>query len=230
VTGNPAIADDMRNAGAEWEDAEVVVDGHLVSSRKPDDLPAFLPALIEVVAHAPAPASRRPTSFLPARAGWAPIRMSVWSTASRTVSGSASKSLRARCIRRGSGKPQLASHLVQGAHPARSDIRPALAQRLESVVVAEDFQRLGQRVVLLAREHHFSGGPLRVMTTCSCRSFHVVEQVGEPGTGLREWDHSGHASDRTGLCTRLGNLLVARFDEVLDPALAMLDGSVPAPP
>jgi protease I len=43
VTGNPAIEDDMRNAGAEWEDADVVVDGHLVSSRKPDDLPAFLP-------------------------------------------------------------------------------------------------------------------------------------------------------------------------------------------
>jgi len=56
VTGNPAIEDDMRNAGAEWEDAEVVVDGHLVSSRNPDDLPAFLPAMIEVAAHAPTPA------------------------------------------------------------------------------------------------------------------------------------------------------------------------------
>ena len=56
VTGNPAIVDDMRNAGAEWEDAEVVVDGNLISSRKPDDLPAFLRAMIEVLAHAPAPA------------------------------------------------------------------------------------------------------------------------------------------------------------------------------
>ncbi|HEV2769571.1 MAG TPA: type 1 glutamine amidotransferase domain-containing protein [Solirubrobacteraceae bacterium] len=56
VTGNPAIEDDMRNAGAEWEDSEVVVDGHLVSSRKPDDLPAFLTAIIGVVARAPAPA------------------------------------------------------------------------------------------------------------------------------------------------------------------------------
>jgi putative intracellular protease/amidase len=46
----------LRNAGAEWEDAEVVVDGHLVSSRNPDDLPAFLPAMIEVAAHAPTPA------------------------------------------------------------------------------------------------------------------------------------------------------------------------------
>ncbi|MDQ3644773.1 MAG: type 1 glutamine amidotransferase [Actinomycetota bacterium] len=55
VTGNPAIEDDMRNAGAEWEDAEVVVDGNLVSSRKPDDLPAFMRSMIEVAAHAPAP-------------------------------------------------------------------------------------------------------------------------------------------------------------------------------
>lgn len=54
VTGNPSIADDMRNAGAQWEDAEVVVDGNLVSSRKPDDLPAFMRATIEVVARAPA--------------------------------------------------------------------------------------------------------------------------------------------------------------------------------
>ncbi|MDQ3719901.1 MAG: type 1 glutamine amidotransferase [Actinomycetota bacterium] len=56
VTGNPAIEDDMRNAGADWEDAEVVVDGNLVSSRKPDDLPAFMRAAIEVAAHAAAPA------------------------------------------------------------------------------------------------------------------------------------------------------------------------------
>lgn len=53
MTGNPAIEDDVRNAGAEWEDAEVVVDGHLVSSRKPDDLPAFMRATIDVAAHAP---------------------------------------------------------------------------------------------------------------------------------------------------------------------------------
>ncbi len=53
VTGNPAIHDDMRNAGAEWQDAEVVVDGHLISSRNPDDLPAFMRATIEVAAGAP---------------------------------------------------------------------------------------------------------------------------------------------------------------------------------
>ena len=56
MTGNPSIADDVRNAGAEWEDSEVVVDGNLVSSRKPDDLPAFMRATIEVAAHAGAPA------------------------------------------------------------------------------------------------------------------------------------------------------------------------------
>ncbi|MDX2268799.1 MAG: type 1 glutamine amidotransferase domain-containing protein, partial [Bryobacter sp.] len=36
-----AIKDDVINAGAEWSDAEVVVDGNLVTSRKPEDLPAF---------------------------------------------------------------------------------------------------------------------------------------------------------------------------------------------
>jgi protease I len=52
VTGNPSIEDDVRNAGAQWEDAEVVVDGNLVSSRNPDDLPAFMRSTIEVAAHA----------------------------------------------------------------------------------------------------------------------------------------------------------------------------------
>jgi protease I len=56
VTSYPSIADDMRNAGADWEDAEVVVDGHLISSRRPDDLPAFMRATIDVAAHAGAPA------------------------------------------------------------------------------------------------------------------------------------------------------------------------------
>jgi protease I len=48
VTGYPTIADDCRNAGAEWEDAEVVVDGNLISSRRPDDLPSFMASLIEL--------------------------------------------------------------------------------------------------------------------------------------------------------------------------------------
>jgi len=41
-----AIRDDMVNAGAKWEDAEVVVDGNLISSRNPNDLPAFCRAII----------------------------------------------------------------------------------------------------------------------------------------------------------------------------------------
>jgi deglycase len=55
VTSYPTIADDLRNAGAEWEDAEVVVDGNLVSSRRPDDLPAFMRALIRVAVGAAEP-------------------------------------------------------------------------------------------------------------------------------------------------------------------------------
>jgi protease I len=49
VTGSPGIKDDLINAGAIWEDAPVVVDGHFVSSRKPDDLPEFCRAIIETM-------------------------------------------------------------------------------------------------------------------------------------------------------------------------------------
>jgi len=45
-----AIKDDVVNAGAQWMDAEVVVDQNLVTSRKPEDLPAFCKASLEVLA------------------------------------------------------------------------------------------------------------------------------------------------------------------------------------
>jgi protease I len=45
-----AIKDDVVNAGAHWRDAEVVVDRNLVTSRKPEDLPAFAKACLEVLA------------------------------------------------------------------------------------------------------------------------------------------------------------------------------------
>ena len=41
VTSWPTLETDIRNAGGEWTDAEVVVDGNIVTSRKPDDIPAF---------------------------------------------------------------------------------------------------------------------------------------------------------------------------------------------
>jgi protease I len=49
VTGSPGIKDDLTNSGALWEDAPVVVDRQFVSSRKPDDLPDFCRAMIEVL-------------------------------------------------------------------------------------------------------------------------------------------------------------------------------------
>jgi protease I len=48
VTSTPGIKDDLTNAGATWVDEAVVVDGNIVSSRRPPDLPAYLSALIEV--------------------------------------------------------------------------------------------------------------------------------------------------------------------------------------
>ena len=49
VTGSPGIKDDLVNAGAIWEDSPVVIDRHFVSSRKPDDLPAFCRGILEVL-------------------------------------------------------------------------------------------------------------------------------------------------------------------------------------
>jgi protease I len=46
VTSWPSLQEDLRNAGGEWTDEQVVVDGKLVTSRKPDDIPAFNEALL----------------------------------------------------------------------------------------------------------------------------------------------------------------------------------------
>jgi protease I len=50
ITSWPSLKTDLRNAGANWVDEEVVVDEGLVSSRKPDDLPAFCAKLVEELA------------------------------------------------------------------------------------------------------------------------------------------------------------------------------------
>jgi len=50
VTSVGAIRDDLENAGATWEDKEVVRDGNLITSRVPSDLPAFLRAIIAALA------------------------------------------------------------------------------------------------------------------------------------------------------------------------------------
>ncbi|GAA2152510.1 type 1 glutamine amidotransferase domain-containing protein [Nocardioides koreensis] len=45
LTSYSSLADDVRNAGGDWVDEEVVVDGNLITSRNPHDLPAFIKAL-----------------------------------------------------------------------------------------------------------------------------------------------------------------------------------------
>jgi protease I len=50
LTSWPTIADDLRNAGAKWIDCEVVVDGNLITSRGPKDIPAFNQAMCDLIA------------------------------------------------------------------------------------------------------------------------------------------------------------------------------------
>lgn len=50
LTSWPSLRQDLENAGATWEDREVVTDGKLITSRKPDDIPAFVDAVIQSLA------------------------------------------------------------------------------------------------------------------------------------------------------------------------------------
>ncbi len=58
ITSWPSLRTDLRNAGAEWVDEEVVVDDNLVSSRRPDDLEAFNSTIVEAFAGRRVPAAR----------------------------------------------------------------------------------------------------------------------------------------------------------------------------
>jgi protease I len=58
LTSFSSIKTDVKNAGGHWVDEEVVVDGSLVTSRQPDDIPAFNEKLLELVERAPVGAGR----------------------------------------------------------------------------------------------------------------------------------------------------------------------------
>jgi protease I len=57
LTSWPSLQNDLRNAGADWVDEEAVVDGHLLTSRKPDDIPAFCARMIPLFAAGPVTAA-----------------------------------------------------------------------------------------------------------------------------------------------------------------------------
>ena len=58
VTSWPSLRRDLENAGARWEDSAVVSDGNLITSRKPDDIPAFTQALIDALQSRPQPVAQ----------------------------------------------------------------------------------------------------------------------------------------------------------------------------
>ncbi|MCL2543010.1 MAG: type 1 glutamine amidotransferase [Nocardioidaceae bacterium] len=51
LTSWPSLKTDIRNAGGDWQDERCIVDGNLITSRNPDDLPAFTSALLEAINH-----------------------------------------------------------------------------------------------------------------------------------------------------------------------------------
>ena len=55
ATSWPSIRTDLRNAGAEVVDRDAVTDGNIVTSRKPEDIPAFVEAIVDIVEKADAP-------------------------------------------------------------------------------------------------------------------------------------------------------------------------------
>jgi protease I len=73
MTSWPSLQTDLRNAGADWVDQEVVVDGNLVTSRKPDDLPVFNREIIALFSRARpearSSAAQRPGAGAAARHG-----------------------------------------------------------------------------------------------------------------------------------------------------------------
>ncbi|HJV80901.1 type 1 glutamine amidotransferase domain-containing protein [Noviherbaspirillum sp.] len=62
MTSWPTLQDDIRNAGGTWVDQEVVVDGNLVTSRKPGDIPAFSQKMIETLTQRMTESARRTRS------------------------------------------------------------------------------------------------------------------------------------------------------------------------
>jgi protease I len=100
ITSWPGIADDLRNAGANWVDEKVVREGNWVSSRSPEDLPDFVPAMLDLFAErAPQMTTklRRPVRWL----AWASRAASVGALAGAVVGGRAAyQSLSTVMIRR----------------------------------------------------------------------------------------------------------------------------------
>ena len=77
LTSWPSLQTDIRNAGGEWTDESLVVDGNLITSRNPDDLPDFCGAVVEALEHGSAAATAAPCRVRPQPN---PCRASGWSS------------------------------------------------------------------------------------------------------------------------------------------------------
>ena len=145
VTSWPSLKTDLKNAGANWVDQEVVKDGQLIFSRKPDDIPAFNQAIIESVSQGAhhkrrcltSQSGSRPRPVRQAEAAFAPLKRILLGfnafSGDRRGSGSpcphgvyfASRRRIASCVRSMSPSAQAASTRRAPAPPAPSSPQPA---------------------------------------------------------------------------------------------------------
>jgi protease I len=128
VTSWPSIRTDLINAGARWVDREVVEDGNLITSRKPDDLPAFCRAILRRLRRAAE--ARRPSAEESARETDVLTLFSALGGANgRRPASCAAAAEFARAARRRVGASHMELLLVRHAIAARTSARGARRTR-----------------------------------------------------------------------------------------------------
>lgn len=176
LTSFPSLRTDLRNAGASWVDEEVVVDDGLVSSRTPEDLPAFIARLVDEIADRPEPPPRRgvPGSQLARavdRGTFVPPRAAgpggAWAHPRRRGPGGTMRALQYRTI---GSKPELVEVETPEPGPGQVRIKVTAAGACHSDVF----------VMELPAEQYVYGLPL----TLGHEGVGVVDMLGEGVTGL----------------------------------------------
>src|SRR5918996_3565129 len=116
----------------------------------------------------------------------------VAATAARSAIGNASRSSSARRVSRSSAKVEVALDALPRPQPAGLDVFLAPTQRVHELAIAEDLERLDDRLVFLDREQNSDGTSVARDLDVFVPPLDVVEQVTELGTRLTECNSFRH--------------------------------------